>query len=491
MLKTIQKLARFALADGGSITSRIVRSGVLVGLSEAMLQALTLARSIVLARLLAPEMFGLMGLAMIVVRAIETFTRPGIAQALIARQRNFAEARDTAFTLLVARGFLLAIALMIIAPMIATLYDEERLEAILLFLSLIFVIGGFANINIVARQRELDFRQLTYLNQATNIAGTIATVTVAFWTRDVWALVIGQIITATLNTTLSYVFLEGKIHFRLDRTIASELMSYGKFITGSSIVLFVAMEIDSAVIGKVLGTEQLGFYTLAFMIANLATANLSRVTSTIMMPAYSKLQSDLPALRRAYLRTLALVMFLVLPAACGLVVVAGPLLEVIYGAKWLPATAPLQILALFGLFRALASFSGYLFEGMGMPKIGLQLGIIRLVVVASLIMPMSVAFGLPGAAFTVTVGMAIQWLAGIFYLRTRLGVRVPDLLRAIWRPTWTAAAMASLVYFVQVSWNPGELLPLLGTVGLGAATYMLLNIPQLLELKTLWSRSDT
>jgi PST family polysaccharide transporter/lipopolysaccharide exporter len=292
-----------------------------------------------------------------------------------------------------------------------------------------------------------------------------------------------------LNTSLSYLFLGGRIHFRLDRAIASELLSYGKFITGSSIVLFIAMEVDSAVIGKVLGTEQLGFYTLAFMIANLATANLSRVASTIMMPAYSKLQADVPALRRAYLRTLALVMFLVLPAACGLVVVAGPLLELIYGAKWLPATAPLQILALFGLFRALASFSGFLFEGIGMPKIGFQLGVVRLVVIAPLIVPMSMALGLPGAALTVTVGMAIQWLAGIFYLRRKLGVRIPELLRVVWRPVWTAATMALLVYFVQISFSPGGLLALLGTVGLGVVTYMLLNIPQLRELKSFWRKA--
>ena len=98
------------------------------------------------------------------------------------------------------------------------------------------------------------------------------------------------------------------------------------------------------------------------------------------MPAYSKLQANPAALRNAYLRTLSLVMFVVMPATFGLITVARPLVQVLFGARWLEAVQPLQILAAFGLVRALASFAGYLFEGMGLPRVAFVLGLLRLAV---------------------------------------------------------------------------------------------------------------
>ena len=114
-----RRLTRFANADGGSVKARVVRSGFWVGISQTGVTLLGALRSVVLARLLTPEVFGLMGIAGIVVKTIETFTRPGIAQALIARQQSFDEARDTAFTMLVLRGLVLAALLAIAAPWVA------------------------------------------------------------------------------------------------------------------------------------------------------------------------------------------------------------------------------------------------------------------------------------------------------------------------------------------------------------------------------------
>ena len=306
-----------------------------------------------------------MALAMIAIRAIETFTRPGIAQALIARQAEFEDAGATAFTLLVARGVLLSLVLVAAAPLVAHFYEAPELETVLQVLSVTFVITGLCNINTIARQRELEFRRLTYIGQASNLIGTVVTVAVAWWLRSVWALVIGLIVQISANAALSYVFVGGRMRFAFNAEVARDLFRYGKFITASAIVTFVITELDSAVIGKVLGTTQLGFYALAATIATMATLSVSQIASGIMMPAYSKLQNDLPKLRSAYLRALSLMAFLVAPVSAGLICLAEPLLYVVYGEKWLAAAVPLQVLAFVGLPRALLIFNGYLFEGIG------------------------------------------------------------------------------------------------------------------------------
>jgi lipopolysaccharide exporter len=483
VLQAFRKVLRFAFADGGSVGTRVFRSGIWVGLSEAVMAVLGVVRSVALARLLTPDVFGLMALALIVVRAIETFTRPGVAQALIARREDFDEAAPTAFTLLVGRGLAISACLFLAAPWIGVFYESTSLGTVLQVLALSFVIGGFANMNTIARQKELDFRRLSYLAQVTTIAGTAATIAAAWWLRSVWALVIGQLLTALLNTLLSYYFVPGRIRFGFDRKIARELLGYGKYIAASSIVLYIATELDSAVIGKLLGHSELGFYTIAFTVAHLATTNLSKIAAKIMMPAYSKLQADSAALRNAYLRTFGFVMLAVLPASAGLIVLAEPLIYAVYGEKWLPAVVPLQVLAIFGLLRALAAFAGYMFEGIGKPQLSMYMGIVRLAIIAPIIVPATLEYGLFGAAVTVTLGMFAQWLLGLYYLRKHVGVTLGQLARAMWRPVWTTAVMTAIAVGATLTWDNHSLLGLGTTLVCAVLAYGVLNLRTLVELR--------
>ena len=482
-LDFLKRAARFATSDGGSIKARVLRSGFWVSVSNVGLNALNMLRSVFLARLLNPEIFGLMGLAFVVLRATDTFTRPGVAQALIARQKDFDEAANTAFTMLVIRGFLLAAILAGVAPWVADFYEKPQLMPMLQVLSLVFVLNAFANINTVARQRDLDFRSLTYLAQVTNFVGTAITIAAAFWMRSVWALVIGQLAQAAINTALSYYFIGGRMRFKLDRAVMKELLTYGKFITGSSMITYVCAELDSAVIGKISGTEQLGLYALAGTISSLVTLNLSRVAAGIMMPAYSKLQNDRPALRNAYLRVLQLVMYLVMPSTLGLIIAADSLIYVVYGAKWVGAVLPLQVLSVFGIFRALLSFNGYLFEGIGQPKVAFHLAVWRLAILAPIMIPLVREFGPIGAAWAVTLGALVHWAGGFVYLKRHLAVSVKDFFVQVWRPVWTSAVMGAAVFGVRFLVEPRSWSGLLALVAVGVAVFGVLNFRQLLELK--------
>ena len=345
------------------------------------------------------------------------------------------------------------------------------------------VIGSFANINTIANQRNLDFRRLTYLSQVTSLSGMVVTVGMAYWLRSVWALVIGQLVSVTIQALLSYHFVGGRMRFGFDAAIARDLIRYGKFVTGSSIVLYIATELDSATIGKILGTQQLGFYALALTIANLVTTNLSKMASSIMMPAYSRLQSDQPALRNAYLRALGLVLLIVLPATAGLLLLAQPFIAVVYGARWLPASVALQILAVFGLLRAMAAFSGDLFEGMGVPKVAFQLGVLRLLVIVPLLIPMIQRFGLEGAAITVTIGIAAQWLGGLVFLRRLVGIRLRLVAGAIWRPLWMTIVMSGAVIACTLLVDATTVTGLLFAIACGVVVYGALSVPVLLALR--------
>lgn len=479
-IRFLKRTARFAQGDGGSIKTRLLRSGIWVGLSQSFGIVLNLGRSIALARLLTPDIFGLMGLALVVVRATESFTRPGIAQALIARQQDFNSAAGTAFSMLAMRGLLLSALMCILAPWIAQFYESRELGPMLMAMSAVFVISSLSNIHIINRQRELDFRSQTWLQQATLLLGTAVTIWLAWWLRSVWALVIGQIVQASLNTLLSYFFIRERVRFSFDRAVARDLFAYGKFITGSSLVIYIAAELDSAVIGKMLGTTQLGYYTLAATIGSLVTLNITRIAASIMMPAYSKLQSNPPAVRAAFLRVLSLVMLIVMPASIGLIVAADPLIYVVYGEKWLPAVVPLQMFAVFGVFRCLLSFSGYMFEGIGQPKVAFQLGVLRLVAVASLIVPLIHEWGILGAAITVTIGGIVQSMTGFVFLRRFVSISMGDVFGVMWRPLWTSLVMGGAVALVLgYGVNGHTIAGLLAAVIVGVIVFGALNVPTL------------
>lgn len=483
MRKRIKAYLNLATSESGETKARVLRSGMWVGAAEILNSGSGFVRSIILARLLSPEMFGLMGIASVVIRAIDNFTQSGIRQALIQRQASFEDAQDTAFMLFLLRGIILTILLLAVAPLLAEFYEADELEPILQVLSITFMIGSLANINLVRYQKDLNFARLTYISQTASLVSTVAVITAAYWLRSVWALVIGQLVLTILNTILSYLFVPGTPRVAVNWKIARELLSYSKYITAASAILLIATEIDSAVIGKLLGTEQLGYYVLAFTVANIVTANLSKIISSVMMPAYSKLQFDMGAVRRAYLRTLSFTLLLTVPVAVGLIVVAKDLILVVYGPKWSDAIPLLQILAIFGVLRTAVSINGYLFQGIGRPDISLKLSTLRLVTVLSSIIPMIMFYGLPGAAIAVTAAIAVQWVGSLYFMSNTLEIGLRDNLSAFFCPLWKGSIMGTMVYLMS-GWVKGDTVFGLGSlVVTGMIIYALLNFQVLIKIR--------
>jgi O-antigen/teichoic acid export membrane protein len=421
-LQSAKRVVRFMGGAEGSLVTRVVRSGMWVGVSNAGLNVLQTVRTIVLAWLLTPEMFGLMGISSVVMRALNLFTETGIGPALIQRQENVEEAKHTAFTLRLARGFLLMILTCAIAPFAASYYDEPRLRDILFALSLAFAIGGFTNVDTVLLQKRLDFRALTVLEIIVAVSNTVIVIGLAFVMGSVWALVLSGILSSLTRSVFSYIVVPGRMTLRYDPKIARELLRYGRYITGLTIVLFFTTEIDNMVIGKLLGFEMLGYYAMAFTLANIPATHISKVASTVVFPAYSSLQGDPVKIRVAYLAVLRVVAGLALPAAAGLALLAPEIVRVAYGQKWLPMIGALQILSMLGAARAIGVVGGSMFNAIGKPNISFYLSAAKLVVIMVLIYPLTLRYGLEGAAMAVALPQVIGDALGLLMVQRQIGV---------------------------------------------------------------------
>ena len=480
--KKMGNVVRFLNNTDGSLQKQVVRSGFWVGISSVAVISLTLVRSIVLARLLVPEVFGLMGICMVVIRGAEVFSKPGFAAALIQSQDSFQDSKDTAFTLLILRGLALAVICIFSAPLVAVYYECESLDILLKVLAISFIFKGFKNINTVKFAKGLDFKRLSYLDQSMAVLNTVITITLAYFLRSIWALVIGYVSAAFVGTLMSFVIIRGRVRLRFDQGVAKELFHYGKFITGLSVLLFFASEIDKAVIGKLLGMELLGYYTIAFTLANLPVTHISRVVSSVMFPAYSKLQTDLPALRAAYLKTLRFVCMIVMPAGGGMIILAPDLIRVVYGPKWLPAVSALQILAVFGILRALNSLSGYLFNGIGKPNIAFYLNLVRLILIVPLLYPLTVRFQLIGASIAVAAPMAAHFFAGIYLLRRSIGIGLREVAKVLCSSAGNTFVMIAVLFLARYVVPADSIYGLGFLVLLGIFTFAVLNISTILTL---------
>ncbi len=475
LLKKITEFFRFLVKEDGSLKKKIIRSGFWVSVSSIGINLLTLLRSIILARILLPEVFGLMGICLIIITGMELFSQTGFSAALINRQEKFEDAKDTAFTLLIIRGIILALMTFLVAPLTASYYDKEILNSLIKVIGISFIFKGMQNINIVALEKSLNFRRIAYFEQTKSVIDTIVIITLVYYLKNIWGLVIGHVIAAFLGTLVSYIIISGTPHLRFNKAIAGELFRYGKFITGLTIVLFISTELDKIVIGKILSMEFLGYYVLAFMLANLPSTHISKLISRVMFPAYSKLQNDFEALRNTYLKVLRIITSLTIPAAVGIAILAPEIIRILYGEKWLPAVHSLQILCIFGGLRSITSLNGYLFNGIGKPQFPFYFGLIRLSILIIFLYPVTKSYGLIGAAVTVSCPFILQIILGMYFLWRIIGINIRESIKIFVISIGGSLIMSATLLYVKSNMIMMDLYSLVFLIVLGILTYSLIN----------------
>ncbi|MBZ0220459.1 MAG: lipopolysaccharide biosynthesis protein [Candidatus Methylomirabilis sp.] len=485
IVRRLKALSEFLSSHDGNLQKKTVRSGVLVGFNSVIINSLGFIRTIILARLLAPEVFGLMSICLIVVKAAEIFTETGFGAALIHRKDHFEASRDTAFTMSIIRGCVLAISVFFLSPLIAAYYDNILLEDLIKVAALILFFHGTQNINIIAFQKELDFRRIAVLELTRAASAFLLLVGLAYYLGNIWSLVIGYVAVAAVDSVLTYIIIPGRPRIRFKLSTARELFAYGKYITGLSIVVFIAAELDNLVIGKVLGMEMLGFYVIAFTLANLPTTHISKVTSRVMFPSYSKLQDDPHALREAYLKVLKLVASISIPAGAGLAVLSLEIVSVLYGERWAYSAGPLRILCVYGCIMAIMSLNGYIFNAIGKPNIPFYFNAARLVLIAILIYPMTAWLGLYGAAIAVTLPLALQFASITFVFARTLGLEVMRIVKILSYVLFSTLVMILVLMLYRKVVHHADIYTLALGIAIGISTYAALNAR---DLRSIFAR---
>ena len=391
-----------------SLSHRVVKSGFWVFALRITDRLFYLTRLIILARILSPHDFGLLGIAMLAMLTLENFSQTGFQVALIQKKENIEDYLNSAWTIGILRGVVLFSILYFIAPYVAVFFNVPPAKPVIQVIGLSILLQAFTNIGIVYFQKELQFNKQFVYQLSGSLADFIVAVSTALILRSVWALVFGLLAGNLIRLIASYFIHPYRPHISFDMRKAKELFAFGKWILGSSILIFLITQGDDIFLGKLLGATMLGFYQMAYRISNMPSTEITSVISQVIFPAYSKLQHDIRRLREAYLRVLQVTTFLSFPIAGLIFVLAPDFTKIFLGEKWMPMVPVMKVLVFAGLVRSIASTSGRIFYAVGKPKIDTKLQIVRLFVLAALIYPFTLKWGIMGTSLVVFLSILIS-----------------------------------------------------------------------------------
>ncbi len=432
---------------------------------------LTFVSTIILARILAPEQFGQVALALLVITYLDAIGDLGVGAALIYQRDNVQHAARVTFTISVLMGFVLWAIATGAAPMVGAYFGEPEIAPMLRVLALTFIIQSFGNTHNALISKELNFKRklIPDLTRTFTKGGSAIVLALMGW--GAWSLIWGQVIGSIATTLALWIAQPWKPGVAWDIHLGRRMLSYGLQIIGIELLAVFWTTADYTIIGKLLGKTDLALYRQAFLVADMLIISMCWVTGRVLFPSYAKISNDNAALQRGILLTIRYISLVTMPLSFGLAAIALPFTAVVYGDQWLAMTPALQLLALRAGISTLSFNSGHAFKAIGRPDVVTKQMIVKLGILIPTVL-ISVRFGFVGVAVGQVIVAIISVLIDfgtVMYL-----IRIPA--RTIWeqiQPSlFSAALMGGLVWLV-VDWlDVAPILILIGGITLGVAAYV-------------------
>lgn len=328
------KLPRFS---GESLTARALRGTGLTIASIAGSNLLRLGSNLILTRLLFPEAFGMMALVQAFVQGLKMLSDTGVIQSIIRSDRgDDPDFLNTAWTVQIGRGVLLWLGTCALALPMASLYGEPDLGVILPVTGLTVLIAGFTTTKAATASRHLAIGRLTAINLATQAAGILVMIALAWVWASVWALVIGGLVSGVLTVVAQHLLLPGiRNRLRWDKDAWHELFGFGRFILLSSALGFLINQGDKLVLGRYLSMGDFGVYNIGFMLATLPFMVSKAVDGAVLFPLYRhRPVAETPQNRHKVFRARRMVLAGALALTGGLAFVGVPLVDLMYDARY-------------------------------------------------------------------------------------------------------------------------------------------------------------
>jgi len=433
--------SRFLRTDHlkANLKQRSVRGGLITLSAQPIRIGLSFLVNVVLARMLTPQDYGLVGMVTAITGLISLFKDLGLTAATIQREEINHQQVSTLFWVNVFLGCATALVTVVLAPVIANFYNEPRLIPITLTLAVGFLFSGLGAQHAALLNRQMEFTQLVLNDILSQIIGIGVAITAAWYGLGYWALVIFPLLSAAVSTIGYWIACDWRPGLPARKVGVRSLLSFGANLTGFGIVNYFARNLDNILIGRFWGAQELGLYTKAYQLLLLPLNQINSPIASVAIPVLSRLADSPMRYRQVYLRVLEKIVLITMPLVVFMLATSDWLVELLLGKQWSGASNIFMLLGVAGVLQPIANTTGWLFISQGRTRHMFQWGII-----GSSILVVSFLVGLPWGAIGVASAYSILFtlvlLPILFWFTGRTGpVRTGDFYK-----TTAPIALASM-----------------------------------------------
>jgi O-antigen/teichoic acid export membrane protein len=379
-------------------------------------KAVYMVRLLVLARLLTPDDFGLVAIAVTAMGFLLNLTNFGMAPALIQAKQADDSSYDVAWTFNFTRSFVISLITIAAAPLIAGIFAEPRAVPIIQVLALRPILDGFASMKVAALNRNLHFRPLAILKIVEAVVNAVLSITLAIY-FGVWGLVIGVLGGSAATVIASYILAPYCPRISFDRELMKPLLNFGRWILYTSVISMAGSYVLRIVISRQLGAAELGIYFLAAQLAFLPSEVASEVVGGVAFPLFARLQNNLQQAAKAFQAMLTGLAALLLPVCAMIIILSPVLVREILGAQWAGTEPVIQILTVVTMIGLLGDTTIPLVKGFGQPNRVTQIEFLQSGTIIALVWLLTTRFGVIGAALAWIPAIILVQLLCIYFVR--------------------------------------------------------------------------
>lgn len=369
-------------------------------------RAISLVKTLILARILLPEQFGAYGVALLVLSFLEVMTETGVNVILI-QEKKIEKYINSAWIISIIRGFVISFCIIIFAPFISDFFHSPDSKILLYAISIVPFIRGFINPSVVKFQKELNFKKEFWYRSSVFYIEVIVGIIVSIITNSPIGIIVGIIAGALSENVLSYIIAKPMPTFSLNREYIGKIIRRGKWIIASGIFNYLFHNVDNVVVGRLLSTSLLGVYQMSYSLSILPITEISDVFSRVTFPVYARIAGDRDRLRKAFIKTTIVIAVLATPFGLILYFFPKEIVYFILGKNWIAVASILPILGIFGVIRAISGSTSALFLSIGKQEYVTVVTFASILGLIVSIVPLVQNYGLMGAAVSALIGSLV------------------------------------------------------------------------------------
>ncbi|RYE36659.1 MAG: colanic acid exporter [Sphingobacteriaceae bacterium] len=416
---------------------------------QTLLQFLQIS---VLARLLNPADFGIVAISNTVIIFFSLFANLGFSNSIISKQETNRKTLTSIFFLGIFLGTIIFLLVYCSSPLIVKFYHEARLAKVIKLASCIFLITSFGTVYSALLQKELKFKAVAITDIAGYLFGVSLTVFLAYHGYKELSLVYGSLATDLCKTSLQ-VILGRKLFYPTLHFSFSEIkehLRFGIFNFGEGVVGFVQSNWDNIIIGKLLGANVLGYYTLAYQLAIFPVIKINPIILQVAFPLIAKMKENASELKNSYLKILDLISYFNLPLLAGLYITAESVVPLIYGPGWEPTFPLIKIFVFVSIFSCLSHPLFTLVYTKGKPNLLFYLNLVTLIVKIPLVYYFGKLWNVSGIAYAFLLATIINTSLNFFIVQFLIGDYFKSFISNLYKPVLFCILMVLMVHFYKI-----------------------------------------